>query len=118
MIEHVQFCENVGINGQVANNASISDYFNAFVDSEDFEDMATETNRYAEQYIQKNPNLSRCSKFRKRVSTTAAEMKQYLTLIFAMRFIFQSNISEHWSNVTRSPVHPSFQPPCLEIASS
>jgi hypothetical protein len=55
------------------NNASISDYFNIFVDSEDFEDMAMETNRYAEQYFQKNPNLSRCSRFRKWVSTTAAE---------------------------------------------
>jgi hypothetical protein len=52
LIEHVQFCENTGIKVQVANNASISDYFNIFVDSEDFEDMATETNRYAEQYFQ------------------------------------------------------------------
>jgi hypothetical protein len=37
LIEHVQFCENTGIKVQVANNASISDYFNIFVDSEDFE---------------------------------------------------------------------------------
>ena len=28
LIEHVQFCENTGIKVQVANNASISDYFN------------------------------------------------------------------------------------------
>jgi hypothetical protein len=49
--------------------------------------MATETNRYAEQYFQKNPNLSRCSRFRKWVSTTAAEMKRYLAFIFAMELI-------------------------------
>ena len=36
LIEHVQFCENTGIKVQVANNASISDYFSIFVDSEDF----------------------------------------------------------------------------------
>jgi hypothetical protein len=35
---------------------------------------------YAEQYFQKNPNLNRCSRFRKWVSTTAAEMKRYLAL--------------------------------------
>lgn len=95
LIEHVQFSENTGIKVQVANNASISDYFNIFVDSEDFEDMATETNPYAEQYFQKNPNLSRCSRFRKWVSTTAAEMKRYLGLIFAVGLISQSDINEY-----------------------
>ena len=93
LIEHVQFCENAGITVQVANNASISEYFNIFIDSEDFEDMATETNRYAKQYFQKNPNLSKCSRFRKWVSTTAAEMKLYLALIFAMGLVSQSDIN-------------------------
>ena len=119
LIEHVQFCENTGIKVQVANNASISDYFNIFVDSEDFEDMATETNRYAEQYFLKNSNLSRCSRFRKWASKTAAEMKRYLAIIFAMGLISLSDINEYWCTdpVTSTP-HPSFQPPCLEIASS
>jgi hypothetical protein len=110
LIEHVQFCENTGIKVQVANNASISDYFNIFVDSEDFEDMVTETNRYAEQYFQKNPNLSRCSRFRKWVSTTAAEMKRYFALIFAMGIVSQSDkINEYWSTdpVTSAPFFPA-----------
>jgi hypothetical protein len=108
LIEHVQFCENTGIKVQVANNASISDYFNIFVDSEDLEEMATETN-VAEQYFQKNPNLSRCSRFRKWVSTTAAEMKRYLALIFAMGLVSQSDINEYWSTdpVTSTPFFPA-----------
>ena len=109
LIEHVQFCENAGIKVQVAHNASISDYFNIFVDSEYVEDMATETNRYAEQYFQKNLNLSRCSRFRKWVSTTAAEMKRYLALIFAMGLVSLSDINEYWSTdpVTSTPFFPA-----------
>ena len=109
LIEHVQCCENDAIKVQVANNASISDYFNIFIDSEDFEDMATETNRYAKQYFQKNPNLSKCSRFRKWVSTTAAEMKLYLALIFAMGLVSQSDIIENWSTdpVTSTPFFPA-----------
>ena len=57
LIEHVQFCENTGIKVQVANNASISDYFNIFVDSEDFEDMATETNAMQSNIFRKIPTL-------------------------------------------------------------
>jgi hypothetical protein len=70
----------ININIKALKLASISDYFNIFVDSEYVEDMATETNRYAEQYFQKNLNLSRCSRFRKWVSTTAAEMKPAIIL--------------------------------------
>ena len=108
LIEHVQFCENTGIKVQVANNASISDYFNMFVDSEDFEDMATETNRYAEQYFQKNHNLSRCSRFRKWVSTTAAETVS-CPYFCNGTCVSQSDINEYWSTdpVTSTPFFPA-----------
>ena len=68
-----------------------------------------ETNRYAEHCVQKNPNLSRCSRFRMWVSTTAAEMKRYLALIFAMGLVSQSDINEYWSTdpVTSTPFFPA-----------
>jgi hypothetical protein len=59
--------------------------------------------------FQKNLNLSRCSRFRKWVSTTAAEMKRYLALIFAMGLVSQSDINEYWSTdpVTSTPFFPA-----------
>jgi hypothetical protein len=36
---------------------TVSDYFNIFIKDDDFEEIATETNRYAEQYFENNQNL-------------------------------------------------------------
>jgi hypothetical protein len=41
----------------------VSDYFNIFIKDDDFEEIATETNRYAEQYFENNQNLGTFSRF-------------------------------------------------------
>lgn len=104
-----QFTENPGRNPDVSENATPLDYFNLFVNDNDFEQMASETNRYASQYFAKNPLLGRNSRFRKWVDTTAAEIKRFLALIFAMGLISQSDINEYWSTnpVTSTPFFPA-----------
>jgi hypothetical protein len=37
---------------------AVSDYFNIFIKDDDFEEIAIETNRYAEQYFENNQNPS------------------------------------------------------------
>jgi hypothetical protein len=64
---------------------TVSDYFNIFIKDDDFEEIATETSRYAEQYFENNQNLETFSRFRKWQSTCASEIKRYI--------LCQSNLS-------------------------
>ena len=49
----------------LSETTTVSDYFNIFIKDDDFEEIATETNRYAEQYFENNQNLGTFSRFRK-----------------------------------------------------
>ena len=107
--ETPQFSQNPGRRPHIPDNATPLQYFNLFVNDNDFDEMATETNRYASQYLNANQNLKQHSRFRKWVDTTAAELKRYLALIFAMGLISQSDINEYWSTdpVTSTPFFPA-----------
>jgi hypothetical protein len=50
--------------------------FNIFIKDDDFEEIAIETNRYAEQYFENNQNLGTFSRFRKWQNTCASEIKR------------------------------------------
>ena len=93
---------------------TVSDYFNIFIKDDDFEEIATETNRYAEQYFENNQNLGTFSRFRKWQNTCASEIKRYIALILAMWIISQSDINEYWSTDPVPPLH-FFQQLCQEI---
>ena len=54
---------------------TVSDYFNIFIKDDDFEEIATETNRYAEQYFENNQNLGTFSRFRKIYGKTLVHQK-------------------------------------------
>jgi hypothetical protein len=63
-----------------------------------FQTMADETNRYADDYLQRNAgNLKWTSHFRNWVDTTMAEMKVFLGLIIAMGLEVQLEVSEYWT---------------------
>ena len=66
-------------------------------EDDDFEEIATETNRYAEQYFENNQNRGTFSRFRKWQNTCASEIKCYIALILVMGIISQSDINEYWS---------------------
>jgi hypothetical protein len=78
-------------------------------EDDDLEDIATETNRYAEQYFENNQNLGTFSRLRKWQNTCASEIKRYIALILAMGIISQSDINEYWSTdpVTSTPLFPA-----------
>ena len=78
-------------------------------EDDDFEEIATETNRYAEQYFENNQNRGTFSRFRKWQNTCASEIKRYTALILAMGIISQSDINEYWSTdaVTSTPFFPA-----------
>ena len=105
----LEFTPVPGRNRHVCDNASVCDFFNLFVTNDDFEDMSLETNRYAEQYLEKHQNLPRNSRYRKWKNTTASELKRYIALIFAMGLISQSDSNEYWTTdpVTSTPFFPA-----------
>jgi hypothetical protein len=92
LIEHVQFCENTGIKVQVANNASISDYFNMFVDSEDFEDMATETNRCPIANMRARYRFSSCCANPLPKSRTSTKVGIFLKILLCISVGFHGHI--------------------------
>ncbi len=80
-----------------AEDASELDYLNLFLKEEDYESMATETNRYAEQYFDKNKDeLKPNSRFHKWVPTNSSEMKILIAVILAMGLLLLPT-SEYWS---------------------
>ncbi|XP_062611305.1 piggyBac transposable element-derived protein 5-like [Saccostrea cucullata] len=89
------------------------DFFNLFIKDDDFQTMADETNRYAEQYLQRNEgNLKPSSRFRNWVKTTLDEMKVFIAMTIAMGLVVQLDISEYWtiSEVNTTPFFPSLMP--------
>ncbi|XP_071129298.1 piggyBac transposable element-derived protein 4-like [Mytilus edulis] len=110
--ELLPFTQTPGIKCDLPDNASVSDYFYLYVNENDFENISEETNRYAKQYLDKNNNLSRFSRFRKWTNTTATEMKRFIAVVFAMGILSQSDVTDYWSKnpVTSTPFFPSTMP--------
>ncbi|VDI63601.1 Hypothetical predicted protein, partial [Mytilus galloprovincialis] len=94
--ELLPFTQTPGIKCDLPDNASVSDYFYLYVNENDFENISEETNRYAKQYLDKNNNLSRFSRFRKWTNTTATEMKRFIAVVFAMGILSQSDVTDYW----------------------
>ena len=85
--------------------------FGLFFDEEDYETIASETNRYAAQFLN-NKELKQKSRFQKWRDTTAAEMKKFLALVIAMGILSQMDVTEYWTMnpVTSTPFFPSVMP--------
>ena len=84
----------------------VIDYFSVFVKNEDFEVMATETNRYAAKYLQDNAeHLKPNSRFNSWKETSWQEMKLFIALTLAMGLVNQLDLSEYWSTgeITDTP---------------
>lgn len=98
--ENLDFTGAAGLNENVniPNAPTCYDYFSLFVDDEIFLVMATETNRYAEEYLANDAvNLrlnSRCKKWKE---TTPDEMKLFIAITIAMGIITRLDTSEYWT---------------------
>lgn len=67
--------------------------------NEDFREMATETNRYASAYFQKNPKEthSTFSQLKQWVDVSVSEMRAFTSIILAMGLIYGDDIKDYWS---------------------
>ncbi|XP_069108928.1 piggyBac transposable element-derived protein 4-like [Argopecten irradians] len=72
-------------------------YFESIVSPDVVEDIVTETNRYATQYLQNHPNLSLHSRLRKWTPVSVAEMKVFLGMTIAMGLVKQASLHDYWS---------------------
>jgi hypothetical protein len=67
------------------NDAPLSDFFNLFIDDDDFALMATETNRYYSQIRLRNgENVKPNARMNLWYETSANEIKQFLGLTLAL----------------------------------
>ena len=106
--EQLQFTGQAGVQKEISNPDSPLSYFELFVNDDDYENIASETNVYAEQYL-RDKQLNEKSRFQKWRETTATEMKKFIALIIAMGLLSQLDISEYWTvnPVTATPFFPS-----------
>lgn len=85
-------------------NPAPIDYFRLFLGRADFERIAEETNRYADQELGKM-TLKPHSRFRRWAATTWEEMVVFFAMILAMGLTVQQCFSEYWciDEVTETP---------------
>lgn len=88
-----------GFQVNLNNTKTPIDYFKLFLTDEVINLMVTETNRTAHQTISAR-RLSRRSRLRDWVPTTAAEMKKFLGLLLYMGLVSLPRISDYWSSST------------------
>lgn len=96
----LQFTGTPGLNADlnIDDELTVGNYFSLFFPENLYEIMATETNRYAADYLEKNAaNIKQFSRYRKWKDTTADEMKLFVGITFAMGIINQLDISEYWT---------------------
>ena len=89
------------------------DIFDLFVNDEDYEIMAVETNRYATQYFgAENREVTQKSRFQKWKETNASEIKVFLGLIFGMAVVVQRDMCSYWTTdpVGRTPFFSETMP--------
>jgi len=87
------------------------DYFEMFLQEDDYGLMATETNRYFHQECD-DEVLPPKSRMRQWKDTNAEEMKVFVAMTIAMSLVVQRNFSEYWStsDVTSTPFFPKCMP--------
>src|SRR6218665_1029849 len=87
-----------GLNSSINLNAEFSpkDFFDLFLTDEIVHFMVDETNRFADQFLEKS-SLKRNSRAHKWRPTTAPEMKKFLGLVFLMGFTRKPRIEFYWS---------------------
>ena len=91
------FTGNPGLNVPMQDSKSVYETFQLFVTDDILETMTTETNRYANQYFQRNPAKRTTITWKNWKDVDLGEMKRFLALIFLMGIIKKTDIKSYWS---------------------
>ena len=87
------------INGILPENPTALDYFKLYFTDTLIELIVTETNRYAQQFIEKERNsLKRYSIVHQWVPTTPDEISALLGILTLMRIIYKPRVAMYWSS--------------------
>ena len=75
-------------------NATILDYFKLFAFSDFYQMISDQTNLYAEQHFQSNPDVKSNSSW---TATTATKIRHFLALYFLTGIVQKTQIRQYWS---------------------
>ena len=98
----LDFTADRGLDEQLPDSPSFSDHFRLIFPDNLFDEIATQTNKYAREIIsslQRRDRLSQHSRLRSwpEDGVTAGEVKAFLSMIIAMGLVNQENIQDYWS---------------------
>ena len=93
----------------IPENPKPTDYFKCFIGEDKYKLMATETNRYAEQVLEKR-NLTAGSRLQAWVPAVWQEMKAFIALTINMGLIVLRDMNKYWS--TSDVIATPFFPQC------
>ena len=104
--QNLTFSGQHGLLKDIDNTDSPIDIFELFLENDDFEQIANETNKYA---AHRRKTLKDKSRFQKWRETTVSEMKKFFALVIVMGLLTQMDVSEYWTvnPVTATPFFPS-----------
>ena len=113
----LDFTADRGLNVQLPDNPSFSDYFHLLFPDNLVDEVANQTNKYARETIaslQRRDHLPQHSHFRNwpEDGMTSGEIKAFLAMIVAMGLVNQENIQDYWSTdkVLSTPFFPQILP--------
>ncbi|KAK7090835.1 hypothetical protein V1264_010585 [Littorina saxatilis] len=104
----IAFTANPGIKCNV-DNFGPAGYMELFLDDDLINHLVIQTNLYADQFLEANPNLPEFSRANKWEPVNAAEMKKFLALVLLMGIVRRPAIELYWSRkvLYRIPVFSS-----------
>ena len=79
------------------NSSSAVDFFHLFFTDEAYQLLVEQTNLYAHQYIEQNPNLGPHSLAKRWVDVTVEDMKLFIALTLLTGVIKKPAIHDYWS---------------------
>ena len=90
-----EFTSKSSINAELPDDPTPLDFLDLFLDETFYEYLTTQTNLYAAQYLQANPNLPPHSRFQKWKDVSVTEMKQFIALYLLTEIIRKPEVNQY-----------------------
>lgn len=91
------FAEREGLRVRINENANVLDYVELYLTENILTHIVNETNRYAKQYFDENPEQSENSYLSKWHDTDIIEMKKFFGLVILMGIVYKPSLPLYWS---------------------
>ncbi|XP_052245700.1 piggyBac transposable element-derived protein 4-like [Dreissena polymorpha] len=94
----MEFDSHVGLNAEdIPNDIAPLSMFNVLFDESMWQNMVTQTNKYAQSRIQSAHSLKPHSRLTRWVDTTVDEMKVFMSLVLLMGIVRKPSLEDYWS---------------------